>query len=245
MDFTDKVVVITGGAGGIGMAIAKKFALLHARIVLIDINQDRLILAANKIHSETNAEVHPFLCDISQDSSVKDAVEDTIKRWGRLDVVVNNAGLMSFKPIEEQTLEDWQKIFNVDLFGAFLFIKYAFKTMKPGGAIVNVSSIHAFETEPMVAPYAAAKAALLSLTRSAAIEGKSKGIRVNAILPGAIDTPMLWDNPNVKAGIEKINPEDVGTPEDIAEAIAFLSSDAAKFIQGTTLTIDGGRMDRL
>ncbi len=115
-----------------------------------------------------------------------------------------------FKPLEEQTLEDWQKIFNVDLFGAFFFTKYAFRHMKPGPCIVNVSSIHAIETEPMVAPYAAAKAALLSLTRSAAIEGKPKGIRVNAVLPGAIDTPMLWDNPNVKSGVEKINKDDVG-----------------------------------
>ncbi len=117
--------------------------------------------------------------------------------------------------------------------------------MKPGGAIVNVSSIHAIETEPMVAPYAAAKAAVLSLTRSAAIEGKPKGIRVNAILPGAIDTPMLWDNPNVKSGIEKINKDDVGKPEDIANAIAYLSSDEACFIQGAMLRVDGGRLDHL
>jgi NAD(P)-dependent dehydrogenase (short-subunit alcohol dehydrogenase family) len=117
--------------------------------------------------------------------------------------------------------------------------------MKPGGAIVNISSIHAIETEPMVAPYAAAKAAVLSLTRSAAIEGKPKGIRVNAVLPGAIDTPMLWDNPNVKSGVEKINKDDVGKPEDIANAIAYLSSDEACFIQGAMLRVDGGRLDHL
>jgi NAD(P)-dependent dehydrogenase (short-subunit alcohol dehydrogenase family) len=100
-------------------------------------------------------------------------------------------------------------------------------------------------TSPLVAPYAAAKAALLSLTRSASIEGKAKGIRVNAVLPGAIDTPMLWENPNVKSGAEKIDKKDVGRPEDIAAAIAFLASDEAAFIDGTGMRVDGGRLDRL
>ena len=117
--------------------------------------------------------------------------------------------------------------------------------MKPGGVVVNVASIHAIETEPMVAPYAAAKAALVSLTRSAALEGRPRGIRVNAVLPGAVDTPMLWDNPNVKSGVEKVNRADVGAPGDIASAIAFLASDDARFVQGTTLVVDGGRLDRL
>src|SRR5213076_343889 len=97
---------------------------------------------------------------------------------------------------------------------------------------INISSIHAIETTPNVAPYAAAKSALLSLTRSASLEGKSKNIRVNAVLPGAIDTPMLWDNPNVKAGLEKIQRSDVGKPEDTAAVITFLASDDAQFVQG-------------
>jgi NAD(P)-dependent dehydrogenase (short-subunit alcohol dehydrogenase family) len=117
--------------------------------------------------------------------------------------------------------------------------------MKNGGSIVNVSSIHAEETTPLVTSYAAAKAAVLSLTRSAAIEGKEKKIRVNAVLPGAIDTPMLWENPNIKAGLEVINQSDVGKARDIAEAIVFLSSDAAEFIQGASIRVDGGRLSRL
>lgn len=141
--------------------------------------------------------------------------------------------------------EDWMRVLKVDLLGAFYFIKQAFLRMKPGGAIVNVSSIHAVETEPLVAPYAAAKAALLSLTRSAALKGKPKGIRVNAILPGAVDTPMLWNNPNVKSGAEKVNRADVGKPEETAAFIAFLASDDAKFVQGAAVRVDGGRLDRL
>jgi NAD(P)-dependent dehydrogenase (short-subunit alcohol dehydrogenase family) len=114
-----------------------------------------------------------------------------------------------------------------------------------GGAIVNASSIHAIETSPLAAPYAAAKAALLSLTRTASIEGKPKGIRVNAVLPGAIDTPMLWANPNVKSGAEKIDPADVGKAEDVAAAIAFLASDDAAFVQGVSMLVDGGRLSKL
>ncbi len=133
----------------------------------------------------------------------------------------------------------------MDLLGAFFFTRQAFLKMKSGGAIVNVASIHAVETTPLVSSYAAAKAALVSLTRSAAIEGKPKGIRTNAVLPGAVDTPMLWDNPNIKSGLEKINLSDVGKPEEIAAAIAYLASEDASFIQGEALRVDGGRLDRL
>jgi NAD(P)-dependent dehydrogenase (short-subunit alcohol dehydrogenase family) len=168
-----------------------------------------------------------------------------IDRFGHWNLVVNNAGLMIFKPIEEQTVDDWQRILGVDLLGAFLFIKQAFLKMKEGGAVVNVSSVHAVETEPLVAPYSAAKTALLSLTRSAALEGKPKGIRVNTVLPGAVDTPMLRDNPNVRSGAEVINKAENGTPDDIAGAIAFLAGDDARFICGAGLRVDGGRLVRL
>jgi NAD(P)-dependent dehydrogenase (short-subunit alcohol dehydrogenase family) len=168
-----------------------------------------------------------------------------LKEFGKVDVIVNNAGLMIFKHLEEQTIEDWNRVLGVDLIGSFLFIKQGFLHMKKGGSIVNVSSIHAMETTPLVSAYAAAKAAVVSLTRSAALEGKPKKIRVNAVLPGAIDTPMLWENPNIKAGLEVIKHGDVGRPEDIASAIAYLASADAEFIQGATLRVDGGRLAKL
>ncbi|MGV3618911.1 MAG: SDR family NAD(P)-dependent oxidoreductase [Fimbriimonas sp.] len=148
-------------------------------------------------------------------------------------------------PHEEHTADDWLRVFRVDLLGAFFFTRAAFRTMKPGGAIVTVSSIHALETTPLVASYAAAKTALLSLTRSSSLEGKPKGIRVNAILPGAIDTPMLWENPNIRSGVESVDPKDVGKPEDVAATIAFLASDEAAFVTGEAMRVDGGRLDRL
>ena len=117
--------------------------------------------------------------------------------------------------------------------------------MKPGSSIVNVASVHAVETSPLVAPYAAAKAALLSFTRTSSIEGKPKGIRANAVLPGAIDTPMLWDNPNVKSGAEVIDKADVGKPEEVAAVIAFLASDEASFMTGASVNVDGGRLAKL
>ena len=244
MRLKDKAAVITGGAGGIGIAIARKFMAEGANIVLADWSEPKLATAVQEL-SASGPGVVPATCNVSEEADVQAAVKTAIDRFGHLDIVVNNAGLMTFKPIEEQTGDDWMSILKVDLLGAFFFIKHAFRNMKPGSAIVNVASIHAIETEPLVAPYAAAKAALVSLTRSAALEGKPKGIRVNAILPGAIDTPMLWDNPNVKAGVEKINPADVGKPEDIASAITFLASAEAAFVQGALLTVDGGRLDRL
>ena len=169
----------------------------------------------------------------------------TCLRFGRLDVVVNNAGIMIFKPIEEHSEADILNVLRVDFLGAFWFTKQAFLKCRPGSAIVNVSSIHAVETTPLVSAYAAAKAAVLSLTRSAAMEGQAKGIRANAVLPGAIETPMLRENPNLKSGAEVLDAADVGRPEDIAAAIAYLASDDAGFITGTELRVDGGRLARL
>jgi NAD(P)-dependent dehydrogenase (short-subunit alcohol dehydrogenase family) len=176
---------------------------------------------------------------------VKSAVNTTIEKFGRLDVIVNNAGLMVFKPLEQQTEEDWLKVLRVDLLGAFFFLKQAFLRMESGGSVVNISSIHAEETTPLVCSYAAAKAAIVSLTRSASIEGKAKGIRVNAVLPGAVDTPMLWENPNIKSGLEQVSKVDVGKAEDLAAAIAYLASDDAAFIDGAAVRVDGGRLSRL
>jgi NAD(P)-dependent dehydrogenase (short-subunit alcohol dehydrogenase family) len=245
MRFTNKVAIITGAASGIGLATAKRLGSEGARVVIADLNEQKANAAADQARAAGAPDSWASACDVSNEAQAQATVAGTLSRFGRLDVVVNNAGLMVFKPIAELTGDDWQRILSVDLLGAFFFTKQAFLHMQPGAAIVNVASIHAVETEPLVAPYAAAKAALLSLTRSAALEGKPKGIRVNAILPGAVDTPMLWNNPNVKSGQEAINRADVGKPADIAAVIAYLASDDAGFVQGAAVRVDGGRLDRL
>jgi NAD(P)-dependent dehydrogenase (short-subunit alcohol dehydrogenase family) len=246
MKLSGRIAIVTGAAGGIGLATARRLLLDGASVLLADLHQDKLDQAVATLRTVAEStRIASAVCDVADEGQVAAAVDAAIARFGGLHVVVNNAGLMLFKPLEQQTGEDWQRILSVDLMGAFFFIKQAFLKMKEGGAVVNVSSVHAVKTEPLVAPYAAAKTALLSLTRSAALEGKPKGIRVNAVLPGAVDTPMLWDNPNVKSGAEAVNKDEVGTPDDIAAAIAFLASDDAAFIDGAGLRVDGGRLDRL
>lgn len=238
--FEGKVAIVTGAASGIGLATATLFAQEGAKVVIADLKQEKAETAAASIPNAIGV-----ACDVSNEEQVKACVEAAVSRLGGLDTIVNNAGLMVFKPLEEHTADDWYKVLHVDLLGAFFFTREAFRVMKPGGSIVNISSIHAEETTPQVCSYAAAKAAMVSLTRSTSIEGKDKGIRCNVVLPGAVDTPMLWENPNVKAGIEKIDMKDVGKPEELAAAIAFLASDEASFITGAALRVDGGRLTRL
>jgi NAD(P)-dependent dehydrogenase (short-subunit alcohol dehydrogenase family) len=243
--FTSKTVIVTGAASGIGLATARRFGLEGACVVLADLDLERAAQAAAALHADGAPEPWAVRCDVSNETEVRACVAGALERFGTLDVIVNNAGLMTFKPLAELEAADWTRVLGVDLLGAFFFVREGFLHMRPGGAIVNVSSIHAVETSPLVAPYAAAKAALVSLTRSAALEGKARGLRVNAVLPGAIETPMLRANPNVKSGVEVVDPNFVGQPEDLAAAIAFLASDDARFVQGAALVVDGGRLDRL
>jgi len=244
MRFQDRVAIVTGGAGGIGLATARCLGVEGARVVIADYDEAKGKAAESTLR-DGGADALSLRCDVSLESDVIAVVDTALARFGRLDVIVNNAGTMIFKPIEAHEESDLLRVVRVDFFGAFWFVKQAFLKCRPGAAVVNVSSIHAVETTPLVSAYAAAKSALLSLTRSAAIEGRPKGIRVNAVLPGAIETPMLRDNPDVKSGVEQLTPGDVGQPDDVARAIAFLASDDAAFITGAELRVDGGRLAKL
>jgi len=239
-----KVAVVTGGAGGIGFATTRRLAQDGAHVIVAERDPTQVEAAAKEIGAAGLPDAIGVMCDVSDEAQVAAVASDAVRRFGRLDIVVNNAGVMHFRPFAELTTDDWMLTLKVDLLGAFYFMREVFRRGQTA-AIVNVASVHALRTSALVAPYATAKAALVALTRSASIEGKPLGIRVNAVLPGAIDTPMLWNNPNVQSGAEKIDRADVAAPEDIASVIAFLASDDARFITGEALVADGGRMARL
>lgn len=225
------VVLVTGAAGGIGGAVAERFARSGAQLALVD-----------RDFPQSTGDALLLPTDLGEPGEVAAAFDALIARYGRIDVLVNVAGMMIFKPLADHGAQDWQRLLAVNLIAPALLSGRALAAMGRGGAIVNIASVHARRTSPDVASYAASKAALVSLTRSTAIEGKPLGIRCNAILPGAIDTPMLRASPNIASGKEVIDPADIGQPEDVAALAWFLASDEARFITGEDIVADGGRM---
>ena len=182
--------------------------------------------------------------DVGNPDEIRAAVDAAVKKWGRVDVLVNNAAMMTFKPVVELSVAEWDKVLAVNLRSVFLFCKHAIPHMPAGSAIVNTSSVHAHQTTPNVSPYVASKGGMEAFARALALECRERKIRVNCVAPGAVDTPMLWNNPMVKGGKEHIE-GGVGEPEDIASAICYLASPEARYINGQTLIVDGGRLDIL
>ena len=243
MRFTDKVCLVTGGGSGIGRATCQRFASEGGTVVVVDVNADH---GAETVHSIESAAGQAIFAkaDVSSSAEVQAAVKLAADTYGKIDVLVNNAAMMTFTPIVELPDEDWDKVLAVNVRSVFLFCKYAAPHMPPGGAIVNVSSVHAHETEPNVVPYASSKGAMEAFTRGFCQEMEARKIRVVCVAPGAVNTPMLWSNPLVQAGKEHIEGA-VGEPADIAACIAFLASDEGRFVNGTTLVADGARLDIL
>jgi len=243
MRFKDKVCIVSGGGSGIGRAACERFAAEGGRVVVVDLNEAHGNETV-KIIRDTGGESIFAKADVSNSAEVQAAIKAAVDKWRQVNVIVNDAAMMTFKPIVDLPDEDWDKVMAVNLRSVFLFCKYGVPHMPPGGAIVNISSVHAHETTKNVVPYASSKGGMEAFTRGFSEELAPRKIRINCVAPGAVDTPMLWSNPNVKSGAEKIQGA-VGKPEDIAAAICFLASAEARFITGTTLVVDGGRLDIL
>ncbi len=243
MRFQEKVCLVTGAGSGIGKACATQFAREGARVTVVDLNDQHGNQTVQEI-TQAKGEAIFAKCNVGNPADVKSAVKTTMDKWRRIDVVVNDAAMMTFQPIVELPDDDWDKVLDVNLRAVFLFCKYSVPHMAPGGAIVNVSSVHAHETTKNVVPYASSKGGMEAFTRGFAEEIAPKKLRINCVAPGAVDTPMLWNNPNIKSGVEKVEGA-IGKPEDIAAAVCFLAAPEARFITGTTLVVDGGRLDIL
>lgn len=247
MRFDKKVVIVTGSTSGIGLATAEAFLAEGAVVTIVGRDREKGRAALEKLEGRGPAGAAAMLvpADLSKADDAKRVVSATVERHGRVDVLVNNAAMMTFAPIAELSEADWDLVMAVNLKAAFLLSQAALAHMSAGSAIVNVSSVHARATGPQVVPYAASKGGLEAFTRGLAMELDSREIRVNAVRPGAVDTPMLWDNPNVRSGQEAVDRSEVGAPEQIASAILFLASPAAGFINGAVLSADGGRLAQL
>lgn len=242
MRFTDKVCIVTGGGSGIGRATCERFASEGGSVLVVDINAQH---GNETVQAITTAGGQALFAatDIADPAQVQAAVNRAVQRWNKIDILVNNAAMMTFLPIVDLPVDDWDRVLAVNLRSIFLFCKFCLPHMQ-GGAIINISSVHAHETTVNVVPYAASKGGIEAFTRGFSEECEAAKVRVNCVAPGAVNTPMLWNNPNIKSGKEKIEGA-VGEPADIAAAICFLASDEARFVNGTTLVVDGGRLDIL
>lgn len=239
MKHQEQVVWVTGAGQGIGQAVVAQFAQQGAKVAAIDINAT----AAQATADGFDANVIGVACDVSDSSSVRDAMATVIQQFGRLDVVVNCAGVGSIDEFVDTPDEHWHKVIGVNLTGTFICCREGAKAMKEqgGGSIINVSSTAAMTGEGP-SHYCASKAGVIGLTRSMARELASAGIRVNTIVPGPTNTPMMADIPEewTQQMINAIPLGRMGESEDIAKVASFLASDDAGFVTGQNIAVNGG-----
>jgi meso-butanediol dehydrogenase / (S,S)-butanediol dehydrogenase / diacetyl reductase len=241
-----KSVLVTGGASGLGLATAERFASEGASVLIADLQADAAQQAAASLNVEAVA------CDVTNLASVEAAVARAVDLFGRLDVMVNNAGIESARArLHESTQANWRRVLDVNLDGVFHGMRAALAQLVSqggGGCVVNISSIAGIVAVEGLSPYVAAKAGVSNLTRAAALEYGPHGIRVNAVAPTAVYTPLMQrmagagaDETAVRQGLETLSPlRGQASPEDIAASVAFLASDDARFVTGVVLPVDGG-----
>lgn len=244
----EKIVIVTGAASGIGRETAKAYAKKGASVCISDVDNNGLKETEEQILKK-GGNVLAITADISNENNVKKLVNTTVKKFGGLDIACNNAGVGGeLNTTADYSVEEWDRVININLRGQWLCMKYQIPEIlnRGGGAIINVTSILGKVGFANAPAYVAAKHGLVGLTKTAAIEYSSKGIRVNAIAPAFIDTPMLeraglTTDMEMKEQIIKLHPIGrLGTSREVANAIVWLTSDEASFITGHTLLVDGG-----
>lgn len=243
-----KSVIVTGAGSGIGRATAKILAQAGASVAAVDINKDTAHEVAEEIR-KAGGKAEAIAADVSSESDVKAMVTQTLKAFGRLDGAFNNAGVeMMNKTIPDLSLTEWQRALNVNLTGVFLGMKYEMLAMKDGGAIVNTSSGDGIVGQPYAGEYVATKHGVVGLTRTASAEFRQTKVRVNAVCPGLIMTPMVEERllgdpafANQMAALKERHSIDrFGRPEDIGNAVKWLLSDESSFVNGAAIAVDGG-----
>jgi meso-butanediol dehydrogenase/(S,S)-butanediol dehydrogenase/diacetyl reductase len=235
-----KTAFVTGGTGGIGSAICERFAREGAQVIAADLSQQ----------GELPDQVEFAAYDVTDETICQNTFATLAERWDKLDILVNAAGIEIEKTIEETTLEEWNRIFAINVTGMFLTSKYALPLLRKsdGASVINFGSYDGYIADPGLAAYCATKGAVHALTRAMACDHGPEGIRVNAICPGYVDTPMLQsffgesgDIESLKKAVRDVHPiRTYGTPEDIANLVNWLASDEARYASGQLWVIDGG-----
>lgn len=254
MKLQNKVAIVTGAGKGIGQGIARVFVKYGAKVVVADWDEAAGAQTAEELR-QAGGDAIFVKCDVSNEEQVKALIQATLDRYGRIDILVNNAGIGVYTPVLETSLEQWNRCLAVNLTGVFLCSKYALPHIKAagGGAIVNIASVHSYQNVGGTAPYAASKGGVVALTRVMAIDHGRDNIRVNAICPGWIDTPLIRgifasapDPVEARRAVERRQILGrLGTPEEVGEAAAFLASDEASYITGASLMVDNGMTAQL
>ncbi|WP_084242737.1 SDR family oxidoreductase [Planomicrobium okeanokoites] len=255
IDYKDKVVIITGGGSGLGRAAAMSIAKQGGKLVLVDMSKDGLEESKKEIlAAASDAQIETVEANVTNEEDIKNYVDFTIRKFGKIDGFFNNAGIEGKQNLtEEYGSDEFEKVINVNLNGVFYGMKYVLKVMKEQGygSIVNTASVGGIRGVGNQSGYAASKHGVVGLTRNSGIEYGEFGISINAIAPGAIMTPMVEGSLKQMAGdnweaagkeFVSVNPmKRFGKPEEVGNLVAFLLSDAAKFINASVIPIDGGQ----